>query len=407
VDAEIEVLDSTGATITVTDNPVARSGVQRAWLPVSGNAPAVVIVRGHEHAGVTGSVRLLVVHPKALPAAPVCPALEKTLASADALYASSRAGARPAGEVPSRPAFEGLPPRVALESAQAQYEKALNTGPMANAERGDIELAIAALNYYDLQDWAKGAKWAEQAANTLLKAGNAYAQARAQAVLASAWIEIATKSASSGLSSDTPTDSHELLERARSLLAKLAKFHLARGELYDRALQINNIGLAWLNEARFEPALAEFTRAHDEFNRLRETQRVAIALQNIALCEWGLGRLSAALPRFNRALSLMTPQPYPDLYLATLYSNGLAHYAAGQFDASLRLHGQGLDLATRLQLDRARGRSYYGMGVTYYAIGDRDLAARFLRSALEILGGVAIARRHRARNAPVLASRRA
>lgn len=386
VDAEIEVLDGTGARLSFSDNPIARSGVQRAWLPMSGNAPAVIIVRGHEHAGVTGSVRLLVVNPRALPEAPVCAALEKSLASADALYASARAGSgtRPTG------ATSAPNPRAALEAAQAQYEGAIRTLSAAlvdrSAERGDIELAIAALYYYDLQDWSKSEKWAQQAADTLHKAGNAYAHARAQAVLASAWIEIATKSAASSLNSDTPTDAHDLLERARALLAKLAKFHEGRGELYDRALQINNIGLAWLNEARFEPAITEFTRAHDQFNRLGETQRVAIALQNIALCEWGLGRLSAALPRFNRALSLMTPQPYPDLYLATLYSNGLAHYAAGQFDESLRLHGQGLDLAARLQLDRARGRSYYGMGVTYYAIGDRDLAARFLRSALELLG---------------------
>jgi CHAT domain-containing protein len=382
VDAEIEVLDRTGATLSVSDNPVARSGVQRAWLPMSGNAPAVVVVRGHEHAGVTGSVRLLVVHPRAQPAAPACAALEKTLASGDAFYASARMDARPAGS------GAAASPRIALESAQAQYENAIATASAVNrmAERGDIELAVAALNYYGLQDWANSAKWAEQAAATLQKSGDAYAHARAQAVLAAAWIEIATKSASSGLSSDTPTDSHQLLERARALLAKLEKFHAGRGEHYDRALQINNIGLAWLNEARFEPALAEFTRALEEFNRLRETQRVAVALQNMALCEWGLGRLSAALPRFNRALSLMTPQPYPDLYLATLYSNGLAHYAAGEFDESLRLHGQGLDLASRLQLDRARGRSYYGMGVTYYAIGDRDLAARFLGSALELLG---------------------
>lgn len=382
VDAEIEVLDGSGAVLSRSDNPVARSGVQRAWLPTGGSAPSVIVVRGHEHAGVTGSVRLLLVHPRAVPGSPVCAALERTLAAADSLYASARMGAQPGRT------GVAANPRVALEAARTQYESAIATATGANqpAERGEIELAVAALYYYDLQDWAKSARWAEQASRTSQTLGDGYARARAEAILAAAWIEIATKSASAGLSSDTPTDSHDLLVRARSLLSKLEKFHAARGEQYDRALQINNVGLAWLNEARFEPALAEFTRAHDEFSKLGETQRVAVALQNIALCEWGLGRLSAALPRLNRALSLMAPQPYPDLYLATLYTNGLAHYAAGQFDESLRLHGQGLDLATRLHLDRARGRSYYGMGVTYYAIGDRELAARFLRSALDLLG---------------------
>jgi CHAT domain-containing protein len=169
------------------------------------------------------------------------------------------------------------------------------------------------------------------------------------------------------------------------LLVKLERFHVDRGEPYDGALQVNNIGLAYYYEARFESAIDYFNRALAEFERLGETQRVAIALQNIALCEWGLGRLTAALPRFERAVSLTSPQPYPDIYLATLYSSALAHYAGGRFDESLRLHAQSLDVATSLHLDRARARAYYGMGVTYYAIGDRDLSMRFLRSSLEML----------------------
>ncbi len=165
---------------------------------------------------------------------------------------------------------------------------------------------------------------------------------------------------------------------------QLAAFHGARGEVYERALQINNIGLAYLNEARYEAALERFNQARADFEKLGEVPRSALTLQNIALCEWGRGRPSAALPMFDRALALMTPQPYPDLYLSTLYNSALAHYAAGRFDDSLRLNNELLELATRLQMDRVRARSYYGLGVTYYAIGDVELAARFLRSATEL-----------------------
>jgi CHAT domain-containing protein len=252
-------------------------------------------------------------------------------------------------------------------------------------ERGEVQLTLAALYYYDLQDWVGSAQWAERAATTLRQVGSRYAAARAQAILAAAWLEVATKSSASNQSSETPLESRLLLDRARQLLVQLEAFHAGRHETYDRALQINNIGLAYFYEARFEPAIAYYTRARAQFEKIGETQRVAVGLQNIALCEWGLGRLSAALPRFDRALSLMGPEPYPDLYLATVYNSALAHYAAGRFDESLRLNGRALDLATRLQLDRARARGYYGMGVTYYAIGDRELATRFLRSALEIL----------------------
>ncbi len=379
VDVEIEARDGSGAVLGTSDNPVARSGVQRLWLPAAGRAPTSLIVRGREHAGVTGSVRVLVVMPGDARDRSSCASLDKSQAVADAAYASSHSVANAAG----------VSLRGALESAVAQYQKAADAYAAAGRveDQGEAELAVAALDYYDLQDWTRSATWAEKAATTLRKAGNQYGSARAEAVLASAWLEIATKSASSGQSAATPVDSRQLLDRARALLAKLERFHAARGETYDRALQINNTGLSWLYEGRFEPAILSFNRANDIFEQLGETQRVAIAVMNIALCEWGLGRLTAALPRFDRALGLMTPQPYTDLYLSTLYNSALAHNAAGRFDDALRLHTQALELATRLQLDRARGRSYYGMGVTYYAIGERDLAVRFLRSALEILTG--------------------
>ncbi len=381
VDVEVEVHGTNDAVIAVADNPVARSGIQRVYLPAGGKVPAYMVIRGREHAGVEGTVRVLSVRYPGTNDASTCAATVRELAAADATYALARAIANGKAALPSTNS------RGTLELAVSQYEKAadaLRNAPSA-ADRGGVELSVAALYYYDLQDWARSAEWAERAAATLQGSGNDYARARAQAILAAAWLEVATKSSASSQSSATPPQSRSMLDRARQLLAQLEAFHARRNEQYDRALQINNIGLAYFYEARFEPAIAQFTRARLEFEKIDETQRVAVALQNIALCEWGLGRLSAAVPRFDRALKLMGPQPYPDLYLATLYSSALAHYAVGRFDDSLRLNGQALDLAASLQLDRARGRGYYGLGVTYYAIGDRELAGRFLRSALETL----------------------
>ena len=381
VDAELEVRDSVGAVIATADSPVARAGIQRVFLPSAARQPAQLVVRGREHSGVTGTVRLIVMRPSAAQTASLCVTTERIVALADIAYAAARA----TDKVATTPSGPG--PRGKLESVAAQYETAVGAFERAGlvSRQGDVELTLAALHYYDLQDWTKSAAWAQRAAATLQRAASGYANARAQAILAAAWLELATKSSAAGKNSDTPPESRALLKKSRALLAQLESFHAARHESYDRALQINNIGLAYYYEARFAPALEHFNRARAEFERIGETQRVAVALQNIALCEWGLGRLTAALPRFDRALSLMAPQPYPDLYLATLYSSALAHYAAGRFDDSLRLHGQAIDIAARLQLDRARARAYYGMGVTYYAIGDRELAARFLRSALDML----------------------
>ncbi|MEP7245790.1 MAG: CHAT domain-containing protein, partial [Gammaproteobacteria bacterium] len=381
VDIQLDVHEMNGALVATAESPVARSGIQRIYLPAARKGAGYVLVRGREHPGVTGSVRVMLARVAPGDGASSCNTIERNVAAADETYARSRT-------VASAP-IAGLrgDSRSALEFAAAQYEKAAFAldGTSRILELGNLQLALAALYYYDLPDWARSAQWAEAAAATFERGGALYLRARAQAILAAAWLEVATKSSAASQSSGTPPDTRATLDRARALLAQLEEFHAGRSERYDRALQTNNIGLAYFYEARFEPAIAYFTRARAEFDQLGETQRVAIALQNIALCEWGLGRLSAALTRFDRAVSLMSPQPYPDLYIATLYSSALAHYAAGRFDDALRLQGQALDLATRLQLDRARARGYYGMGVTYYAIGDRELAARFLRRALEML----------------------
>lgn len=370
VDIELEVHDDSGAILARADNPVARIGSQRVFLPASGKSPAFAIVRGREHAGVSGTVTVSMVRVGTAGNTPDCTRIERSLAAADQAYAQARARSRPL-----------------LESASVLYENIvpLVSAPQRLDDRSELQLTLAALYYYDLQDWSRSAQWADAAAATFRTGNRQYRRARAQAILAAAWMEQATKSSASSRSSSIPADSHALLTKGRALLAQLEAFHGARHELYDRALQINNIGLAYLYEARFEAALGHFERARVEFEKLGETQRAAVAIENMALCEWGLGRLSAALPMFDRALSLMTPQPYPDLYLTTLSSSALAHHGAGRFDDSLRLNGQVIDLATRLQMDRIRARGYYGMGITYYAIGDRELATRFLRSALDTL----------------------
>lgn len=164
----------------------------------------------------------------------------------------------------------------------------------------------------------------------------------------------------------------------------MAKLHAARHEPYDQALQVNNIGLAYTYESRFDDAIAYFAQAQQAFERLGDANRSAVALQNIGYCDWGMGRLSAALAKFDRAMESMAGMERPNLYLVALNNNGLAHYEAGRFDDALRLENMALDLAVRLQSDQARARSNLGIGVTYYAIGDRDLAADFLRRALEI-----------------------
>jgi CHAT domain-containing protein/tetratricopeptide (TPR) repeat protein len=385
VDVEIDFEDGQGTGIIRTDSPVERSASQHVLLAASAPHPTVAVINAKEPAQVHGDVSLFI---SAVPDGTVARSPElgncvdalKDWADADAAFAAGH-------EITlARSATSGTSARGSFNSAGQQYQAALNALPMPGhvRDRGELQLSLAAVSYYELQDWAGSASWAEKAAETFRQTNDVYLRARAQAILAAAWMEVATRSASPRQATTTPRESRRRLDQARDLLSKLAVLHAGRHETYDETLQINNIGLAFFYEARYERAIPYFSRAKAAFEGLGETSREAVALQNRALCEWGLGRLSAAVTKFDLALGLMRPTLYPDLYLLTLNNSGLVHYAAGQFDSALRLETEALDFATRSQADRSRARSNYGIGMTYYAIGDRELAARFLQSALDL-----------------------
>ncbi len=376
IDVVLRVLDVRGEVIARAESPVIRTGRQTVFMETSSSA-AWVSVLGKEHATHDGSVRITV--RAAFSREEACARLQRALAAADMRYAQAHALAQ------SLEKRAGVTARKSFETAAGRYEALARDASLAPSVAAEIAHSLASLYYYDLSLWRSSAEWAQKSSAHFPAPDEEYGRARARAVLAAAWLEMATVSASDTGSSAVPLDSHARLEQARSLLYELAGFHEARGEHYDAALQINNIGLAFYYEADFKNALKFYSRALKEFERLGETPREALALQNIALCEWGLGRLTEALPRFDRALALMDPGPHPDLYLLTLNSSALAHYAAGKYDESLLLHGRAIDYAKRVENDYYLGRSFMGLGISYYAIGDRDLAEQFLRTALGIL----------------------
>jgi CHAT domain-containing protein len=383
VDVELE-FEGQNEAVGRSDSPIERDASQHAYFPAD-SVPATIVVKAKEPSTVKGAVSLLVTAlPPATnslpPAAVDCERWLRAWAEADMAYAAGRAISLGDDSSPRTSAH------VAFERAAQKYEWASDHLPdiALTHDRGALQLSLAAVSYYELQNWASAAASAQKSAETFGYLAEPYLRARARAVQAAAWMELATKSSAPQQVAMTPTEARIELDRARTLLSRLAEFHARRHEPYEQALQINNIGLAYYYEARFELGIPYFLKAKSLFERLGESSRVALALQNIGLCEWGLGHLSTALPRFDRALSLMSHTLYPDLYLLTLNNSGLAHYAAGRFDESLRLQSAALDFATGSQADRARARSFYGMGVTYYAIGDHDLAMRFLHSALDI-----------------------
>lgn len=369
-DAGVEILGTNGQVMARVDQPERRTGTRRAVVTAPASGIVAVRVTGKEHAGAKGAVWVRAFD-LAGAQSPACLAIFRRLAAADASYAAGL-------DISSgRIASAGQSARDAFQQAAESYaaaERALSAVGDRQL-RGEAELALAALSYLDLQDWEKAAEWAKAAAAALGPI-DPYRQARAESLLAGAWIEMG--------SAGPVGHSARLLDEARALLRRLSRFHLRRGERYDAALQLTNVGLTYLYQGRYPECVSSSATARRLFASLHERVRSAQARQNEALCLWGLGRLTEARDDFKRSLADIGPEPYPHIYLASVTNTALLDYSLGDYDESLRLYDRALSFAERTQAERNVAYCLYGIGLNYRALGDLTRAREFLERSLRI-----------------------
>jgi CHAT domain-containing protein len=368
-DARVEILDSAGQLIARADHPERRTGTRRAVVAAPAAGSLTVRVTGKESGRVAGAAVVRVFDLDSIKS-PQCLSALKSLAGADASYAAGQ-------EVSSgRAAPAGQSARDAYQHAADGYaaaEQALAAADDAQL-RGETELALAGLNYLELQDWTKAADWAKAAAATLGPI-DPYRQARAEGLLAMARIQLGSV-ASGGLVAR--------LSETRALLLRLSRFHMQRGERYDAATQLTNIGLTYLYEGNYPQCITWSAAASRLFISTHEPLRAAVAWQNRALCLWGLGRLAEARDWFVRSLGEIGPQPYPRIYLGSLTNAALLEFDLGNYDESLRRYDRALAFAEQTQSTREAAYCLYGIGVNYRALGDPERARDFLERSLVI-----------------------
>jgi CHAT domain-containing protein/tetratricopeptide (TPR) repeat protein len=369
-DALVELLDSSGQMLARADHPERRSGTRRAIVSVPQTGSITLRVTGKEHANATGTATARAYDLGSI-SSPECVAVFNDLAAADASYAVGQDIS--SGRVPAagRSAHDAY--LRAAEGYTAGEVALTATGD--RQMRGATELALAALNLLDLTDWTKTADWARKAATTL-EGDDAYRHARAEALLAEAWLQMGR--------SETVEQAASLLSKTRGVQQRLSRFHLQRGETYDAALQVNNVALTYLYQGRYSECVTAAAAATRLFGSIHEAARGAQAWQNRALCLWGLGRLSEARDGFERALGEMGPQASPRIYLTIVTNTALLDYSVGNYDESLRIYDRALGTAEATQLELDAARCLYGIGVNYRALGDPERARNFLERSLSV-----------------------
>jgi len=396
-DALVEVLDPRDQAMARADHPERRAGTRR--IIVTAPAPSLSVrVTGKDAARVAGRANVRVFDLAALRVGPDCLTAVRAFAEADADYAAGEDISNGRSSSPTMSAHDRF---LRAEGEYSAAERAL-TSPADRRLRGQAALALAGVEYFGLQDWAKTAEWAETAAG-ILGPDDPYRRALAQALLAAAWIEIGYAAPIPQRVPGYSASSTELLERARRLLERLRSFHLRRGEEYDAALQLENIGLTYYYQARFLECITASATSSRSFGAIHEPLRRGQARQNEALCLWGLGRLPEALRELEASLKDIGPEPYPTVYLALTTNTALVNYALGRFDDSLRLYDRALAFTEEIQSRRGEAYCLYGIGVNYYALGARERAREFLERSLAIRT-VALDRRGRLSSLRALAN---
>lgn len=378
LDVTLEVRDSAGKRVAAADNPVRRTGLQRAVFTTKADGEYSFEVLGKERPDIRGRIQLrAVILERASPDA-ACIDLHRTLSAADSAYALGQSVTR--GTITD--------PKVSAEKAYAaaaddykkvvaQLEKQAPTLLGAQAEH-----AAAAVMYQNVVDREQANMFAQRAERTYRAVSNSYGSARAQGLQAAALIELAVSpSVSAGV--DASQRANEMLTRARSILETIAAFHATRGEVFDQAHALNDIGIAYFQQVQQDQAITAFKRALPLYEAIGDSLHRTEVLQNIAVAEYELGRASSALERYKAVLQL-TSSKEPLTYLVVLNNAALASWFTGDLDAALAQYGEALDLARARQVVSEEARSLNGIGSVYNSIGDHDLALDFYRQALAL-----------------------
>ena len=280
-DAIVEVRDGTDQVLAQADHPERRTGTRRILIPAGDRGSLHLRVAGKEHPGVTGTVEIAVFDFAKLSVVPACVRPLQSLAAADADYAIAQQISRGRLTTAAQSARDAYL-RAAEEYLAAETEL---DHPADAALRGEAALALAGLQYFDLQDWRKSAQWAH-IAEGLFDRRDAYRLARAQALGAAAWIEVAMDTGPPRTAADSDSDPKVLLAKARSRLYQLFSFHRRRQGGTTRHCRSTTSGWPTTMKGDFGSASPRCARRAD-YSAIWVKHRDRRSLRKIGRCATG------------------------------------------------------------------------------------------------------------------------
>ena len=379
IDTRLEVMDPASRGTRSFDSPMRRWGPQRAVASPGPARKLEFVAVGKERA--RGTLEIQVFAFAAAAADRTCIDAHRRLSSGDEHYA--RAQQISMGEL-TAPAGTA---KAEYEAAIRDYEAAavsLRTRAVGRTS-AQAEMSMAAALYQGAAKWEAALAASRRAESAFNAVGDEFGIDRARAMRAAAQMEVALIEPPNKMTqADSQKRTADMLAEARTIFSRVAEDQARRGELFEQALALNNIGLAFYYEQRFDDALNSYKGALELQERLGERPRQAQVLQNIAVVQYEIGRFSESRANYQRVLQILDPKENAKLYADVLNNLALTEQKSGQPDAALRHYSQALTMLITLQSTREQARSLHGIGATYYDIGNRPEAVSYFTRALEL-----------------------
>ncbi|NYH77216.1 tetratricopeptide (TPR) repeat protein [Actinopolyspora biskrensis] len=249
------------------------------------------------------------------------------------------------GEPPSLPELASHASALSWLDSERHNVRAMFQMAGPDVEPNLWQLAYTLRGYYFLtKQWKDWEQTHEVALDSTRRDGNQYAEAQTRNNLGLALLEQGRWDRAA-----------EHYEKARELFEVVGDVHGVSNALANRATVLHYQG-------HHESALRENERALSSYERTGSTRNTAITLRSMALVEVDLGRFGQAVVHLQRALEKFREL---ELHLdATMALNGLGevHHAAGRPAEAQHAHEEALAHSVECGSQFERARARHGLG---------------------------------------------
>ncbi|HKU15746.1 MAG TPA: CHAT domain-containing tetratricopeptide repeat protein [Steroidobacteraceae bacterium] len=348
LDVWIEVLDEQGSSVSASDSPSRRSGVESTLLQLPAGSFSVV-VRSAEHPEKSAPIRIDAYSVSAAQQRSHSRWIEAALAETTAARAFRSMGAA-AGQ-------------LALSSYVTAAQEWRGLGDTAREANAVFQEGW--ISYRLLDDPAGAARAGERAVALFQRAGDE-AMAAQSMLLAALTTAEAPASASDGNAAAA-----RLAAAARDIFARNGDAARVAEAIHAQAAIDHYAG-------NFLRARERFLDCEARFRQLGEPEGVRKCVANAAHMSYELGRFREAAETYDRVFAANAPESNPGMYADMLDNSAHARTIIGEFESALRQYAIALELHQRMDDRAGQARSLFGTGVTYQRIGDAARAVDYL-----------------------------